>query len=262
MAKKANKASGVKFNEYDKDQRKVLLKNKKRKRLKKRVKIVLVVVIIALVIAFFVNPISKIKSFTFYGNHQIKTTALEQASAPYKKSYFFAFSKKQYQEELKSMPLVNKARVSANVFGYVSVDIQEASIVAYGAIGKQTYILDDAKHVFALNDDYHIASLQKYPKLQKFKSVEMMQAFLKEYLKLPDIIRSSVSDILYDPTKTEDKQVRFIMDNGKAIVVRYDEMADELSVKKFNYQAYVAAYSDYCTFTIRNDRVVYMTKCK
>lgn len=262
MARKAKKASRVQFNEYDKDQRKVLLKNKKRKRLKRRVKVVLLFLVIVLVIAFFVNPVSKMKSFTFNGNHQVKTSTLTKVSEAYKKEYFFAFSKSKYQKALTQTGLIKKASVSSNLFGYAQVDIEEAQVVAYGTIGKKTYILDNAKHVFELSDDYHISSLSKYPKLQKFKSVKVMKAFLIEYLKLPDVIRSAVSDIIYDQSKTEDKQVRFIMDNGKSIVVRYDEMATELSTKKFNYQAYVAAYSDYCTFTIRNNRVVYMTKCK
>lgn len=262
MAAKNKKGNGqMGIHEYDRDPRKVLLKKKKRIRLKKQVKVVLIVLIVIFVLFFLFSRMSKVNSFSFKGNSQVDSAYLESKLTKYRSKMYFLLNDSDVEKTLEKQPLVAKASVTHDLLGHVNVQISEAHPVAYAVIGKKTYILDSAKHVFETNSAIHVASIQQYPKLEKFTSVKILKAFLKEYLKLPDVIRSSVSDVVYDKTKTEDKQVRFIMDNGKQIVVRYNEMAKALATDKFNYQAYVSAYKDYCTFTIRNNRIVYMKKC-
>lgn len=261
MAARNNDEQYAGIHEYDHDPRKVLLKKKKRRRLKKRAKILLVALLVLCILIFFFSNMSKVHSFRFTGNNQVDSAYLETKLSQYRSKMYFLLDDHDVEKTLEQQPLVAKASVTHDLFGHVDAQISEALPVAYCQMSKQTYILDSAGHVFVKNQAIHIKGIQQYPQMEKFRSKKVMQAFLKEYLKLPDVIRSSVSDIIYDRTKTEDKQVRFIMDNGKQIVVRYNEMAKALAPDHFNYQAYVSAYKDYCTFTIRNDRIVYMKKC-
>lgn len=260
-AKKTKGDHQTGIHEYDRDPRKVLLKKKKRIRLKKQVKVFLLLLLVIFILFFLFSGMSKVNSFRFKGNSQVDSSYLESKLTKYKSKMYFLLNDSDVEKTLEKQPLVAKASVSHDLLGHVNVQISEAHPVAYGVINKKTYILDSAKHVFATNSSIHVSRIQQYPKLEKFTSVKVMKAFLIEYLKLPDVIRSSVSDVIYDKTKTEDKQVRFIMDNGKQIIVRYNEMAESLATDKFNYQAYVSAYKDYCTFTIRNNHIVYMKKC-
>lgn len=261
MAAKKTKGYQTGIHEYDRDPRKVLLKKKKRVRLKKQVKVFLLVIIIVFILFFLFSRMSKVNSFSFKGNSQVDSAYLESKLTKYKSKMYFLLNDSDVEKTLEKQPLVAKASVSHDLLGHVTVQISEAHPVAYGVMNKKTYILDSAGHVFENSSAIHVKSIQQYPKLEKFTSVKLMEAFLKEYLKLPDVIRSSVSDVIYDKTKTEDKQVRFIMDNGKQIIIRYNEMAKALATDQFNYQAYVSAYKDYCTFTIRNNHIVYMKKC-
>jgi cell division septal protein FtsQ len=261
MSKRAKTRSPEDIQEYDRDPRKVLLKKKKHKRLKRRFRIALYVLIIVAIVVFLAGPASKVESYSYLGNEQIKSSYLNTVLKKYENSFYFHLPTSKMEKALKETPMIKKASVSTDLLGHVKVTIQESEVACYGSVNNKTYILDEAGHVFEKTSDFTFDSLSKYPKMEKFKSVSQLKEFLPQYLKLPDVIKSSISDIIYDETKTEKKQVRLIMDDGKSIIVRWTEMAKALNTKRFNYQAYVNAYSDYCTFTIRANRIIYMEKC-
>lgn len=261
MSKRARTKSPEDIQEYDRDPRKVLLKKKKHKRLKRRFRIALHALVIVLIVVFLAGGASKVKSFSYSGNEQVSSEYLNEVMSPYKSSFFFHLPYSKMEKTLKDTPMIKKANVSTDFFGHVKVTIQESEVACYGTIGKRTYILDTAGHVFEKTSDFTFDSLSKYPKMEKFESESQLKEFLPQYLKLPDVLKSSISDIIYDKQKTEDKQVRLIMDDGKSIIVRWNEMAEALNKKRFNYQAYVQMYHEICTFTIRANRIIYMKKC-
>ena len=84
-------------------------------------------------------------------------------------------------------------------------------------------------------------------------------ALAKEYVKIPELIKSQTSDIIYSPIKADTSRLKFLMDNGKILYLRVESMVEQLS--KFDYEAFMTAYSDRCEFSFEGNHV-YMKKCK
>ena len=78
------------YNDYDRDQVKVILKKRKAKRRKKRIKILLVILMIILIIAFFISDYSRLKSITVNGINRIERQEIVDAAKIYIKITFFS----------------------------------------------------------------------------------------------------------------------------------------------------------------------------
>ena len=58
-----------------------------------------------------------------------------------------------------------------------------------------------------------------------------------------------------------DGACRFILDDGKKLIVDIEDMKDTLSPSRFNYSAYMQSKRDICVFSFEG-RNLYMTKCE
>mgnify|MGYP005796592739 FL=1 len=63
---------------------------------------------------------------------------------------------------------------------------------------------------------------------------KVLKEFAKEYAKIPYSVISQISSINYAPQNADETRCEFIMDDGKILYLRYDQMADQL---KGNYYA-------------------------
>ena len=75
--------------------------------------------------------------------------------------------------------------------------------------------------------------VQRCPKMNNFNE-KVLKAFAKEYAKIPYSVISQISSINYAPQNADETRCEFIMDDGKILYLRYDQMANQL---KGNYYA-------------------------
>lgn len=247
------------YNEHDESQVKKILKTKKKKRLKRRIKILLFLIVFVCIGSYFLSDYSKVKSITVVGNQEVSETDIVENISVDKNSFYLFVNTDHLEKEIKSLPLIKKAKVSKDLLGNIKVEIEEAEKVAYCIIDKITYVIDELGAVVETTDKDVIASLQATPRMTGFKDLKFLEKFAKEYVRLPELIKSQTSDIVYSPLTADETRMKFLMDDGKILYLRVEDMVEQLN--KFDYEANKTAYSDQCVFKFEGKNV-YMEKCK
>lgn len=135
--------------------------------------------------------------------------------------------------KIKKVSLVKDARVSKNIFGEISIKIVEADPIGQCIIDGVLYVIDETGRVTKDEEGKFVSYVQRCPRLNNF-DYDHLEAFSKEFVKLPTQVINQVSDINYAPLSADETRCEFIMDDAKILYLRYDDMADQL---KGNYYA-------------------------
>lgn len=247
------------YNEHDEDQVKKILVTKKKKRLKRRMKFLFFLVVLVVVGGYFLTDYSKVQSVRVVGNEEVATDDIVKASKLNSKTVYLFVNCSQIGKRVKNLPLIKKASVRKDLLGNFVIEVEEADKIACCTIDNHTYVIDELGDVVETHDQQVIASLQSTIKLSDFKDVDFLKKFAKQYVKIPEVIKSQTSDIIYEPKDTDPTRLKFLMDNGKILYLRVEDMVDQL--KKFDYEAYMTAYGDRCQFSFEG-QYIYMEKCK
>lgn len=247
------------YNEHDENQVQKILKNKKKRKLKKRMKILLVLLVLIVIGSYFISDISRIRQIEIVGNQEVSSQDVLKKISVQKGDITLFVSVDQIEKEVSQMPFIKKVQVSKSLMGTIQIEVEEAEKVAYCTIGKKTYVIDELGNVSETDDKKLIASLQSTPRLSQFKDLKLLKSFAKEYVQLPNIIKSQTSDIIYDPQNADETRLKFMMDDGKILYLRIEDMVEQLSV--FDYEANKAIYKDKCVFRFEGKNV-YMDKCQ
>lgn len=246
------------YNEHDENQVDKILKTKKKKKLKRRFKVLFVLFVLILIVAFFLSDYSKVQSIKVVGNEEIKTDDILNSISVNKESIFILVNTSKIEDEVKQVNLVKKANVSRDFFGNIKIEVEEADKVAYSIIDNVTYVIDEMGNVTETKDKAIIQSLQACPMITKFKDLKLLKSFAKQYVEIPELIKSQTSDIVYDPKKMDATRLKFIMDNGKMLYLRIEDMVKQL--KSFDYEANIA-HDDMCVFKFEGNNI-YKEACK
>lgn len=222
------------YNDYDRDQVKAILKKRKAKRRKKRIRILCVFLLIFLIGAFFVSDYSRLKSITVSGNNRVERQEIVQAAnIKLRQDYTFFTSTETIVTRVKEVPLIKDVRVTKNLLGDVFIKVVEADPIAQSRIENTTYIIDETGRITKDEEGRLSSYAQRCPQLNNF-DYERLKAFSKEFAKIPPQVINQVSDINYAPLDADETRCEFIMDDGKILYLRYDDMASQL---KGNYYA-------------------------
>ncbi|MEG0453304.1 MAG: FtsQ-type POTRA domain-containing protein [Coprobacillus sp.] len=246
------------YNEHDENQVDKILKTKRKKKLKRRFKVAFVLLILILIGAFFMSDYSKVQSIEVIGNEEVKTDDILNGVSVNKDSIFLLVDISKIEEEVKQVNLIKKANVSRDFFGNIRIEVEEADKVAYSIINKITYVIDEMGNVTETEDKNIIQSLQSCPRITQFKDLKLLKEFAKQYVKIPELIKNQTSDILYDPKKADETRLKFMMDNGKILYLRIEDMAEQL--KSLDYEANIA-HDDMCIFKFEGNNI-YKEACQ
>lgn len=249
------------FNEYDRSPSRELIEKNRRRRKRRKRQLVIVFVIILLIFGYIVSPLSKVMSISVTGNTQLSNELLIKESGISKNTYHFLVNNTKVKDKLKNTGLVSKAYVTHNIFGHVSIEVQEAGLVAYFELDNKTYVATEEGKLIEVVKGMNYANLKQIPKISGFNDLSAVEALAAQYAQIPVTIRNAVSDIVYYPEKGYDDRVALILDDGKKLIVDIEDMKDTLSPSRFNYSAYMQSKSDVCIFSFEG-RNLYMTKCE
>lgn len=247
------------YNEHDENQVTKLFKKKKKKKIKRKIKILCFLLLLILIVYYFLSDFSKVKSIEIIGNDDVSSSLIEETSTLNNETIYLFINKKKVENHIKNLPLIKKANVSYDLFGHVTIEIEESKKVAYCTIQKTTYVLDELGKVVETEDENIKETLKSCPKLNGFLDLDFLKTFAKEYANVPELIKTQTSDIIYSPANADQSRIEFILDNGKKLIVRVDNMAKELS--NFPYEAYMTIYENKCEFDFYGDNV-YIRECE
>lgn len=241
------------YNEHDVNQVHKIYKKNKKKKLKRRVKILLFLVAFTLIGWYFLSDYSKVQSIQVIGNEYVlKEDVLNKISVN-KNSFHVFVSTSQIEKEVRAMPMIKKASVTKDLFGHIKIELKEADKVAYCVIRKNTYVIDELGDIAQTNNKDLIRSLQSCPQITKFTNVKFLKTFAKEYVRIPELIKNETSDIVYEPKQADETRLKFVMNNGKILYLRVEDMVDQLS--RFDYEANMTAHKDKNVFSFEGNHV-------
>lgn len=246
------------YNEHDVNQVDKLYKKKKKKKLKRKVKILCFLLFLLMIAGYFVSDLSKVKSIKIIGNKEVSSKLIKEASSITKDSIYLFIDKDKSADNIKKLALVKKADISYDIFGNITIEIEESNKVAYATIENKTYVIDELGKVVETKDENIKETLKSCPKLVHFDSLDLLKQFAKEYANVPELIKTKTSDIIYSPQPSDETRVEYILDNGKKLIVRIENMADELT--RFPFEAHMIQNPNACEFNFYGKNI-YLTKC-
>lgn len=222
------------YNDYDRDQVKAILKKRKAKRRKRRIKVLLIIFIIILIIAFFASDYSRLKSITVSGNIRVeRQEIIDAAKVNLHQDYIFFTNTETIASRIKKVSLIKDVKVSKSLFGDVTIKVVEADPIGQCMIDNILYVIDETGRIAKDDKGSLIDYVQRCPRLNNF-DYERLEVFSKEFAKIPSQVINQISDINYAPQNADETRCEFIMDDGKILYLRYDDMAEQL---KGNYYA-------------------------
>lgn len=233
------------YNDYDQDQVQEILKQRKAKKRKKIMRKLLVLLVLGLIVAFFVSDYSKVRSITISGNFLVSEDVIyESLSITEHRDFFFLVRSKNLKEKVEEIPLISSAEVSKDLFGHIEIKVTECEPLGYAKINNQTFVIDETGRV-AKYEGENESYLQRGVLIKKMEE-SMLEEFGKEYAKIPTHVRNQVSDITYAPLNQDETRVEFYMDDGKVLILRIEDMADQLAGN--NYNLLIEKYPKYKTY--------------
>ncbi len=247
------------YNEHDENQVEKLRKDKRKRKLKRKIKILLVLLIFVMIGAYFVSDVSRVRQIVVTGQQELSQEDILNGISVHKGDVTLLVNTSQVEKEVGAMAFVKKVKVTKSLVGTVRIEIEEAQKVAYSVIDQKTYVIDELGNVSETDDKDLIASLQSTPQITKFTDLDLLKQFAKEYVNIPEIVKSQTSDIIYDPKKADETRLKFIMDDGKILYLRIEDMVNQLNI--YNYEANKEVYKNKCIFSFEGNNV-YMKDCE
>ena len=168
--------------------------------------------------------------------------------------YIIKSTKKELEKEVREIKQKNKKQRNKYLFKNI--------VNEWYTNFKEPYIGKSAKQVYhATINNYLLPELgNKSINKITFKDLQLLKEFAKEYVNIPEIVKNQTSDIIYDPQKADETRLKFIMDDGKILYLRIEDMADQLN-NRYDYVANKEAFKNKCVFSFEGN-YVYMKDCE
>lgn len=103
----------------------------------------LIGIILLVILGYIVSPLSKVMSIHVTGNSQLSKDLIVKESGITNHTYHLLLNNDTIKKKLKKTGLVTKAYVTHNILGGVSIEIQEAGLVAYMELNNKTYVVTE-----------------------------------------------------------------------------------------------------------------------
>lgn len=230
------------YNEHDVNQVKNMQKKIKKKKQKRRRCFVLVVLLIIACIVFMTGSASKVKKISVSGCHLTsQEDIIEHISIKSKETYFFKVNKNQVEKEIEQMLFVKKATVKKDLLGNVKISVQENNAMLYSYIDNVLYLVDEDGVIEKDEKQEKLSYVQRYPQAINFDENYLKQ-FVKEYKKLPSVIKNQISSIVFEPNDKDQTKCKLELDSGKIFYVRIEDMARQLT--STNYYLVIQKYPE------------------
>ncbi len=208
-------------------------KTRKRPRIKGFIIFFLVLYLIGMIIYYlFTTPIRNIviKGTNLLTDKEILDVINIDENTPYFKVNSLSLKKK----VLKEIPLVNECKIRKNIFGKVTITIEENKILYYDYLDDKL-MLSNGKMI----DDEN--KYLGYPTLVNYVPSDIIKAFIKGFSRIDSNIVMMISEIEYSPDRYNDVIIdseRFVlrMNDGNKVYI------NTVNIEKLNkYQTIYAS---------------------
>jgi len=261
MRKKATKGKQEEryyYNEHDDNQVSQLYMRRKKKKRKLRLKRIIFVLGIILVIAFVISPYSRVGTLKIKGCQYISEDDILNLIDIDENSFHATVFSSTIEKKLLASGIVKNVECKRGFFNGIEIVIEEATPLAYQENEVNAYLVGLNGDVYTVKKEV-VSNMHLTTRLLNFTELSYLEKFAKQYVKVPESIRSLISDITYSPIDPYDKdQIVFDMNDGKKVYIHdLNNLASEMKY----YQEILSTKPDACVYDIHGKNV-YASDCE
>lgn len=183
--------------------------------------------VILLVALYIISPLSKIKTVTVVGNHDLTSHEVQTITGIKPGRYIYNVLKEPnvaLKQGQKRNPQLKSLKLKRTGLRSVKVTVSEYPII--GVInrkGKQQVLLSNGKYRTPNG------SLTNFVTYSNFEKAPVhLKITAKEIGSLPVPVQHSISDASFDPTKLNPDRIRLLMNDGNTVYVTADQLAKKM----------------------------------
>lgn len=202
-----------------------LKEQRKRKTNRRLIFLISVFFLLILLIIYFQSPLSHVNKINVGGNKTISDETIIKQSGLTKKTNVWKVNKEETAAKIKSIPEVKKASVKITFPNSIVIEITEHAKIAYISNGKKLYpVLENGKVLNKQQDNL----VTNIPILTDFKKGNILNEMVEQLQQLPEEILNSISEIHYDPKKTDNYHITLYMNDGFEVSATMRTLASKI----------------------------------
>lgn len=205
----------------------IMEKKKKKVRLKKGRFAILLATFLIVIIAFYYLFNLRIRQIEITGNNLLTDNEIIEIAGIKNYPKLFSVSSFSIKNRIKKLDLVNDVKVSKNLYGKLSIKVDEARVLFYNK-NNDKIVLSNEKEIDFSQNYLGIPTLLNYVPSDIYKDLVKGLNYIDD-----DVLRL-ISEIEYSPSKTQDGEViddnRFMLRMNDTNIV----YMNTINIKKIN----------------------------
>ena len=206
-----------------------MVKKQQKKKKKLRVKVLLKLILFVCLVAFSINYIKdlKVKNIYIKGNNNIKDVTIIETLGIKDYPKMISLKPKKLEEKLKTLPLVDHVNIKRNIFGKLTIEIEETKLLFFYKYNNK-YITANNK---SIEDDISYVGV---PSLVNFTPDTVFDDLVVGLNKIDYDIVKMIGEMEYTPYKSEEGQTidnnlfTLYMNDGNIVKI------DTVNIKNLN----------------------------
>lgn len=206
-----------------------MVKKQQKKKKKLRVKVLLKLILFVCLVAFSINYIKdlKVKNIYITGNNNIKDVTIIETLGIKDYPKMISLKPKKLEEKLKTLPLVDHVNIKRNIFGKLTIEIEETKLLFFYKYNNK-YITANNK---SIEDDISYVGV---PSLVNFTPDTVFDDLVVGLNKIDYNIVKMIGEMEYTPYKSEEGQTidnnlfTLYMNDGNIVKI------DTVNIKNLN----------------------------
>lgn len=206
------------------------IKKERNKRLQRRLTLIISIFFVAiLIVLYYISPLSKLGNITVSGAESIDAKQVITQSKLEKNASLWEqfWDRKIYEKNIvRRLPRVKSASISLNGLNSFKINVKEHKVVAMESNdGKYHPILENGK----ILTEVESSPQSDMPVFQNFSDETIIKRLITSYNKLPDDIKNNISEIRYEPSKSNKDLINLYMKDANKVIVNIDQLSEKMA---------------------------------
>ncbi|MFS0643573.1 cell division protein FtsQ/DivIB [Siminovitchia sp. 179-K 8D1 HS] len=185
-------------------------------------------------VIYFQSPLSHIQQIKVHGNESVTPEEAIKMSKLKRGLNIWEMDRKQVEKDIKSHPEIKNVTVRLGFPNTVHIHVKEYSKIAFVSTGTQFLPILENGTILADRPKDGIPA--NAPILAGFEENHILEEMAKQLIELPPEIVNAISEIQYNPQKTDQYHIHLYMNDGFEVSATILTFAD----KMIHYPSFVS----------------------
>ena len=198
---------------------------RKRKANRRLIGLLVVFFLLIFSIIYLQSPLSRIQSIRVDGNKHLSDSEVIKQSELEIEDNIWEIKRNKVEAMLKKHPEIKDVRLQKKFPNHVIIKVSEYEHTAYVQNGKEYYpVLSNGKIL-----EKKLSNIpDSGPLLVSFKEGKPLEVIIEQLEKMTEDVMNSISEIHYNPSKTDKTKVTLYMNDGYEVTASGETLADKL----------------------------------